>query len=49
MQRVINNEIAMWPGDKYFLPLVFGDDPRQFHGVMPYQNGQPVSWHYTLF
>jgi len=49
VQRVINNEIAMWPGDKYFLPLVFSDDPRQFHGVMPYQNGQPVSWHYTLF
>ncbi len=39
--------LPMWPGDRYFLPLVFGDDPRQFHGVMPYENGQPVSWTYT--
>jgi len=49
VQRVINDEIPMWPGDRYFLPLVFGDDPRQFHGVMPYRSGQPVSWRYTLF
>ena len=42
--RVINMDIDMWAGDKYFLPLVFGDDSRQFHGVMPYANGQPVSW-----
>ena len=46
--RVINDEIPMWPGDRYFLPLVFSDDPRQFHGLMPYRNGQPVSWSYTL-
>jgi 8-oxo-dGTP diphosphatase len=40
--------LPMWPGDFYFLPLVFNGDPRQFHGVMPYENGQPVSWRYTL-
>lgn len=40
--------LQMWPGDFYFLPLVFNVDPRQFHGVMPYENGQPVSWCYTL-
>jgi len=34
----------MWEGDRYFLPLVFDDDPRPFHGVMPYSNGQPTSW-----
>jgi 8-oxo-dGTP diphosphatase len=39
--------LPMWPGDRFFLPLVFGDDPRQFHGVMPYENGQPVDWRYT--
>jgi 8-oxo-dGTP diphosphatase len=39
--------LPMWPGDRYFLPLVFGSDPRQFHGVMPYENGQPVDWRYT--
>ena len=37
----------MWPGDRHFLPLVFGGDARQFHGVMPYENGQPVGWTYT--
>lgn len=40
--------LPMWPGDRFFLPLVFGDDPRQFHGVMPYKDGRPVSWRYTL-
>lgn len=43
---IVNVNIPMWPGDKYFLPLVFGDDLRQFHGVMPYENGEPLSWHY---
>ena len=46
--RVINMEIDMWVGDKFFLPLVFNGDPRQFHGVMPYENGQPVSWRVSL-
>ncbi|MCS6847320.1 MAG: 8-oxo-dGTP diphosphatase [Anaerolineae bacterium] len=41
--------LPMWPGDRYFLPLVFDDDPRPFHGVMPYSNGQPVGWRYTRF
>ncbi|MHB1351124.1 MAG: NUDIX hydrolase [Desulfobulbaceae bacterium] len=38
--------LPMWEGDKYFLPLVFDDDPRTFHGHMPYKNGQPLSWSY---
>jgi 8-oxo-dGTP diphosphatase len=41
-------DLPLWPGDRYFLPLVFSADPRQFHGVMPYQDGQPVSWSYSL-
>jgi 8-oxo-dGTP diphosphatase len=45
--QVLNNEIPMWPGDKHFLPLVFSEDARQFHGVMPYRDGQPISWSYT--
>lgn len=40
--------LNLWPGDRFFLPLIFNDDPRQFHGVMPYANGQPLSWSYTL-
>ncbi|ACL24334.1 MULTISPECIES: NUDIX hydrolase [Chloroflexus] len=40
-------DLPLWPGDRYFLPLVFDDDPRPFHGVMPYANGQPVAWRYS--
>jgi 8-oxo-dGTP diphosphatase len=37
-------ELPLWEGDRYFLPLVFARDGRQFHGVMPYRDGRPVSW-----
>jgi 8-oxo-dGTP diphosphatase len=40
-------DLPMWDGDRHFLPLVFDDDPRAFHGVMPYQNGQMKSWSYS--
>ncbi|MFC4728311.1 NUDIX hydrolase [Coralloluteibacterium thermophilus] len=40
-------ELPMWEGDREFLPLVFDDDPRAFHGVMPYANGRMQSWHYS--
>jgi 8-oxo-dGTP diphosphatase len=36
----------MWEGDRWFLPLVFDDDPRAFHGVMPYSGGRPVDWRF---
>ena len=39
--------LPMWEGDKYFLPLVFDDDPRIFHGYMPYANARPLSWRYS--
>ncbi len=48
VERLLRGELPLWPGDPYFLPLVFSDDPRQFHGVMPYREGKPVSWSYTL-
>ncbi len=41
-------DLPLWPGDRHFLPLLFSADPRQFHGVMPYKDGQPVSWSYSL-
>jgi 8-oxo-dGTP diphosphatase len=44
---VLAGRVPMWDGDQYFLPLVFGEKPRVFHGVMPYANGGPVSWSYT--
>lgn len=40
-------ELPLWPGDRFFLPLVFDNDLRPFHGVMPYANGQPVDWRYS--
>ncbi|MBI5367380.1 MAG: 8-oxo-dGTP diphosphatase [Planctomycetes bacterium] len=37
-------ELPLWDGDHRFLPLVFDDDPRAFHGVMPYREGKAQSW-----
>ncbi len=36
--------LPMWEGDKFFLPLVFDGKPGIFHGYMPYDGGQPLSW-----
>jgi 8-oxo-dGTP diphosphatase len=41
-------ELPLWEGDRHFLPLVFAPDPRQFHGVMPYRDGRPAGWDYSL-
>ena len=38
----------MWEGDRYFLSLVFDDDPRTFHGVMPYAHGRHTFWQRSL-
>lgn len=46
LDQVMN--LALWEGDRYFLPLVFEKTDRQFHGVMPYREGRPVSWSYSL-
>jgi 8-oxo-dGTP diphosphatase len=40
--------LPLWEGDRFFLPLVFGQTHKQFHGVMPYENGRPLSWTYQL-
>jgi len=39
--------LPMWEGDRYFLPLVFDNDPGVFHGFMPYAGNKPLSWEYT--
>lgn len=39
-------ELPMWAGDRHFVPLVFDDDPRVFHGTMPYAGNEPLSWEY---
>jgi 8-oxo-dGTP diphosphatase len=40
--------LPLWEGDRYFLPLVFEKTDQQFHGVMPYRDGRPVRWSYSL-
>ena len=37
-------ELPMWEGDRFFLPMVFDNDPRAFHGHMPYKNESPIDW-----
>ena len=39
--------LPLWAGDRHFIPLVFDDDPRAFHGTMPYDHDRPVSWDYV--
>lgn len=46
VSKLVNNELPLWEGDKFFLPLVFDKDPRAFHGVMPYKDGKPVGWRF---
>lgn len=41
-------ELPLWEGDRHFLPLIFERTEQQFHGVMPYRDGHPVSWSYSL-
>jgi 8-oxo-dGTP diphosphatase len=38
--------VPMWASDHEWLPMVFDADPRQFHGVMPYHEGEMVGWSY---
>lgn len=38
--------LPMWESDHHWLPMVFDDDPRQFHGIMPYHQGTMLSWSY---
>jgi 8-oxo-dGTP diphosphatase len=40
-------ELNLWEGDRRFLPMVFERSDWQFHGVMPYRQGRPVSWSYS--
>ncbi|HWY88846.1 MAG TPA: 8-oxo-dGTP diphosphatase [Gemmataceae bacterium] len=46
VERIL--ELPLWEGDRYFLPLVFERTNRQFHGVMPYLDGRPLSWRYSV-
>jgi len=45
---VLSGAVPMWESDRHFLPLVFADAPRPFHGVMPFADGKALSWSYTV-
>jgi 8-oxo-dGTP diphosphatase len=45
IDRVLS--LPLWEGDRFFLPLVFDFTTPQFHGVMPYRDGKPLSWSYS--
>lgn len=45
IERIL--DLPLWDGDRQFLPLVFDNDLRGFHGVMPYRDGKMVSWDYS--
>ncbi|WP_203569110.1 NUDIX hydrolase [Aestuariimicrobium ganziense] len=38
------DQLPMWEGDRYFMPLVFDDSVPQFHGVLPYVDARPTGW-----
>lgn len=39
--------LPMWKGDALFLPMVFDDDERPFHGFMRYDGDEPAEWRFT--
>jgi 8-oxo-dGTP diphosphatase len=45
--EMLAGRLPMWEGDRVFLPYVFADRPRPFHGVMPYRDGHPTGWTFT--
>ncbi|MBV9228635.1 MAG: 8-oxo-dGTP diphosphatase [Chloroflexi bacterium] len=36
--------LPLWKSDYQFVPMVFDDDPRQFHGCIPCYNGEMGEW-----
>ncbi|GLY03417.1 MULTISPECIES: 8-oxo-dGTP diphosphatase [Actinoplanes] len=46
IDEVLAGRVPMWESDRHFLPLVFDDEPRVFHGVMPFADGKAVGWNY---
>lgn len=41
------SNLPMWEGDRFFLPMVFDEDPNPFHGHMEYKDGSPQSWSFS--
>ncbi|MDR7324263.1 MULTISPECIES: NUDIX hydrolase [Catenuloplanes] len=47
VEDVLAGAVPMWESDRHFLPLVFAERPRVFHGVMPFAAGRALSWSYS--
>lgn len=47
IDRLAAGDLPMWPSDRHFLPMVFDDDPRPFHGCMPFSDGTMARWSFT--
>jgi 8-oxo-dGTP diphosphatase len=49
IERLLAGELPMWSGDRLWLPMVFDDDPRPFHGIEPYEGLEVVEggWNYS--
>ncbi|MFI5843688.1 NUDIX hydrolase [Catenuloplanes sp. NPDC051500] len=47
VEDVLAGAVPMWESDRHFLPLVFADRPRVFHGIMPFYAGRALSWTYS--
>lgn len=45
---LLTGRVPVRPSDANFLPLVFAEPPRLFHGVQPFSGGVPQSWSHTL-
>lgn len=47
--RLLAGELPMWEGDRLWLPMVFDDDPRPFHGVEPFDGLEVIAdgWAFT--
>lgn len=39
--------LPIWEGDRYFIPLIFDNDPRPFHAYLPYNKGKVLSFSYS--
>lgn len=47
VEDLLRGDYPTWEGDRYFLSYVFDQDPRPFHGCMPYDGGVPQGWTFT--
>lgn len=41
-------ELPVWEGDRSFLPRIFDLASPFFHGVMPYADGRPTDWRFSV-